>query len=106
MVIKHTYKCHTTYWFCLYSSLEQNILDARQDVKKAREKLSTASDRLMELKFQKELNVLEKDLKRKEDQLYLDQMRIDVATDDAIDLIRGVDSIQFDLSPIFKIEIK
>ena len=50
-------------------------------------------------------NVLEKDLKRKEDQLYLDQMRVDVAAEDAIDLIRGVDSIQFGLSPIFKIEI-
>ena len=57
------------------STLEQNIADARQDVKKAREKLTTATDRLMELKIQKELNVLEKDLKRKEDQLYLDQMR-------------------------------
>lgn len=50
-------------------------------------------------------NVLEKDLKRKENQLYLDQMRVDVAAEDAIDLIRGVDSIQFGLSPIFKIEI-
>lgn len=87
------------------SALEQNISEARQDVKKAREKLSTAFDRLMELKFQKELNVLEKDLKRKEDQLYLDQMRIDVATDDAIDCIRGVDNIEFTLYPIFKVAI-
>lgn len=87
------------------SVLEQNISDTRQDVKKAREKLSTAFDRLMELKFQKELNVLEKDLKRKEDQLYLDQMRIDVATDDAIDCIRGVDNIEFTLYPIFKVAI-
>ena len=87
------------------STLEQNIADARQDVKKAREKLTTATDRLMELKIQKELNVLEKDLKRKEDQLYLDQMRIDVQAEDEIDRIRGVEGIQFDLNPIFKVEI-
>ena len=87
------------------STLEQNIADARQDVKKAREKLTTATDRLMELKIQKELNVLEKDLKRKEDQLYLDQMRIDVEAEDEIDRIRGVEGIQFDLNPIFKVEI-
>lgn len=35
----------------------------------------------------------------------LDQMRIDVQAEDEIDRIRGVEGIQFDLNPIFKVEI-
>ena len=87
------------------SALEKNIADARQDVKKAREKLTTATDRLMELKIQKELNVLEKELKKKEEDLFLDQARIDIATEDEIDNIRGTDGIEFKLYQIFDVEI-
>lgn len=87
------------------SALEQNISEARQDVKKIRETLSTASDRLSELKIQKELNVAEKELKKKEEGLFLDQARIDIATEDEIDNIRGTDGIEFNLYQIFDIDI-
>ncbi|MBR3662350.1 MAG: DEAD/DEAH box helicase [Alphaproteobacteria bacterium] len=87
------------------SALEQNISEARQDVKKIRETLSTASDRLSELKIQKELNVAEKELKKKEEGLFLDQARIDIATEDEIDNIRGTDGIEFKLYQIFDIDI-
>ena len=86
--------------------MEQNIAHARQKVKKARGTLTTVSDRLMELKIQKELNVLEKDLKRKKEALYLDQILIDVEVEDKIDRIRGVDNIEFNLNPIFKLSIE
>ena len=88
------------------SALEQNISEARQDVKKIRETLSTASDRLSELKIQKELNVAEKELKKKEEGLFLDQARIDIATEDEIDNIRGTDGIEFKLYQIFDVEIE
>ena len=84
------------------SVLEQNISEARQEVKKIRETISSASDRLTELRIQKQLNVAEKELKRKEEGLFLDQARIDVAAEDEIDLIRGVDGIEFDLYQIFE----
>ena len=87
------------------SALEQNISEARQDVKKIRETLSTASDRLSELKIQKELNVAEKELKKKEEGLFLDQARIDIATEDEIDNIRGTDGIEFKLYQIFEVNI-
>ena len=87
------------------SALEKNIADTRQDVKKAREKLTTTTDRLMELKIQKELNVLEKELKKKEEDLFLDQARIDIATEDEIDNIRGTDGIEFKLYQIFEVNI-
>lgn len=86
------------------SILEQKLSEARQDVKKIRETLSNASDRVSELRIQKQLNVAEKELKRKEEGLFLDQARIDVAAEDEIDLIRGVDGIEFDLYSIFEIQ--
>ena len=88
------------------SALEKNIADARQDVKKIRETLSAATDRLMELKIQKELNVLEKELKKKEEDLFLDQARIDIAAEDEIDNIRGTDGIEFKLYQIFEVKIE
>ena len=87
------------------SVLEQNISEARQEVKKIRETTSDASDRLSELRIQKQLNVAEKELKRKEEGLFLDQARIDVAAKDEIDLIRGVDSIEFDSYQIFEADL-
>lgn len=87
------------------SVLEQNISEARQEVKKIRETTSDASDRLSELRIQKQLNVAEKELKRKEEGLFLDQARIDVAAEDEIDLIRGVDSIEFDSYQIFEADL-
>lgn len=88
------------------SVLEQNLSEVRQEVKKIRETISTASDRLSELRIQKQLNVAEKDLKRKEEVLFLDQARIDVAAEDEIDLIRGVDSIEFDSYKIFEADVE
>lgn len=61
---------------------------------------------MVELKLQKQLNVQEKELKRKEEGLFLEQARIDVATEDEIDLLRGINGIEFDLYPIFEIAIK
>lgn len=54
------------------STLEQKLSEARQEVKKIRETFSNASDRLSELRIQKQLNVAEKELKRKEEGLFLD----------------------------------
>lgn len=77
----------------------------RQEIKKIRETLSTASDRLSELKIQKQLNVAEKELKKKESGLFLDQARIDVAVEDKIDAIRGTNNIEFRLYPIFEVDV-
>ena len=80
------------------------LFGARQDVKMIRDSISKASDRLEELKLQKQLNVQEKELKRKEEGLFLEQARIDVATEDEIDLLRGINGIEFDLYPIFEVQ--
>ncbi len=86
------------------SVLEQNLLEAKQEAKKLRDSIAEAKDRLVELKLQKQLNIQEKELKRKEEGLFLDQARIDVDTEDEIDLLRGINGIEFDLYPIFEIQ--
>lgn len=64
--------------------------------------MSKASDRLEELKIQKQLNMQEKELKGQEEGLFLEQAHIDVAAEDEIDLLRGIDGIEFDVYPIFE----
>lgn len=88
------------------SVLEQNLLEAKQEAKKLRDSIVEVNDRLVELKLQKELNVQERELKRKEEGLFLEQARIDVATENEIDLLHGINGIEFDLYPIFEIAIK
>lgn len=87
------------------SLLEQNLFRARQDVKMIRDLMSKASDRLEELKIQKQLNMKEKELKRKKEGLFLEQARIDIAAEDEIDLLRGIDGIEFDVYKIFEVVI-
>ena len=87
------------------SLLEQNLFGTRQDVKMIRDSMTKASDRLEELKIQKQLNMQEKELKRKEEGLFLEQARIDIAAEDEIDLLRGIDGIEFDVYKIFEVVI-
>ncbi len=82
--------------------LEQTLESLRQETSKIKESIGSAKDRLEELKIQKQINEMEKQLRKKEEGLFLDQARIDVAAEDEIDLIRGVDGIEFDLYQIFE----
>ena len=82
--------------------LEQTLETLRQETSKIKESIGSAKDRLEELKIQKQINEMEKQLRKKEEGLFLDQARIDVAAEDEIDLIRGVDGIEFDLYQIFE----
>ena len=81
---------------------EQTLESLRQETSKIKESIGSAKDRLEELKIQKQINEMEKQLRKKEEGLFLDQARIDVAAEDEIDLIRGVDGIEFDLYQIFE----
>ena len=84
------------------AALEQTLESLRQETSKIKDCIGSAKDRLEELKIQKQINEMEKQLRKKEEGLFLDQARIDVAAEDEIDLIRGVDGIEFDLYQIFE----
>lgn len=87
------------------AKLEQSIESIRQEVTKIKNTLGTANDRLEELKIQKQINVLETDLRKKEEGLFLDQMCIDVASEDEIEKLCGADGIEIKPSLVFKINI-
>ena len=85
------------------SILEQNINIAKAEVKKIKDKLSCASDRLEELKIQKQLNCQEKDLRKKEESLFLEQMRIEAAAEEEIEKLSNANEIFVNNSLIFRI---
>ena len=88
------------------SILEQDVELVRTEVAKIKETLDNASDRLEELKIQKQLNLLEKELRKKEEGLFLEQMRIEANAKDEIEKLCGTDGISVVVSPIFKVFIR
>ena len=87
------------------SILEQNINIAKAEVKKIKDKLSCATDRLEELKIQKQLNCQEKDLRKKEESLFLEQMRIEAAMEKEIEKIFSVNNFDLLSYNVFKTNI-
>ncbi len=88
------------------SVLEQNVETIRIEVSKIKEMLANASDRLEELKIQKQLNLREKDLRKKEEGVFLEQMRIEATAEDEIEKICGIEGISVVVSPIFKVQFQ
>ena len=82
--------------------LEQTLEALRQETSKIKDSLGNAKDRLEELKIQKQINEKEKQLRKKEEGLFFEQMRIEATAEDEIDLIRGIDGIEFYLYQIFE----
>lgn len=88
------------------SILEQDVELVRTEVAKIKETLDNASDRLEELKIQKQLNLLEKELRKKEESLFLEEMRIETTAEDEIEKLCGTDGISVVISPIFKVQFQ
>ena len=85
------------------SVLEQEVELVRTEVAKIKETLANASDRLEELKIQKQINEMEKQLRKKEEGLFLEQIRIETAAEDEIEKLCRTDGISVVVSPIFKV---
>ena len=67
------------------SAMEHELDDLRLDIKNARQQLAAqTSDRLRELEIGKQLKGLETELRKKEEGAFLEQLRIDVAAEEAL----------------------
>ncbi len=67
------------------TAMEHSLDDVRAEIRAAKQKLETeAGDRLKELTVGKRLKVLEKELRGKEQNLFYEQMRLNVAAEDEI----------------------
>ncbi len=86
--------------------LEQTIETLRQETSKIKESIGSAKDRLEELKIQKQINEMEKQLRKKEEGLFFEQMRIEANAEEQIEQLCATDNIEIKLSKVFRILIK
>ena len=86
--------------------LEKKLEGLREQVKSIKENLSKATDRLAELKIKRELNALDKELKQKEEGLFLEQMQIEVDTENQINSMQGLDGIIIKTGRLFKVHVQ
>ena len=85
--------------------LEQTLEALRQETSKIKESIGSAKDRLEELKIQKQINEKEKQLRKKEEGLFFEQMRIEATAEEQIEQLCATDNIEVKLAKVFKIII-
>lgn len=88
------------------SLLEQNISESKQQVVQARAQLSSANDRLEELRLQKQLNLLEKELRKKEEGLFFAQMQVDADAEEKIENLSGTGNLKVKEVNLFAINVQ
>ncbi len=85
--------------------LEQTLETLRQETSKIKESIGSAKDRLEELKIQKRINEKEKQLRKKEEGLFFEQMRIEAIAEEQIEQLCATNNIEIKLSLVFKVKI-
>ena len=85
--------------------LEQTLETLRQETSKIKESIGSAKDRLEELKIQKQINEMEKQLRKKEEVLFLEQMRIEATAEEQMEQLCSTDNIEIKLSKVFEVAI-
>lgn len=88
------------------AALEHSLDDIRGQIKKAQEELSNQSgDRLKELTLTKQIKALEKELRGKEQALFFDGMRINVAAEDEIAALTAKENYEVRLRRQFVVKV-
>lgn len=88
------------------AALEHTLDDLCGKIKKAQEELTSQSgDRLKELTTTKQIKALEKDLRSKEQKLFFEQMRINVATEDEIAALSAKENYEVRLKRQFVVKV-
>lgn len=87
------------------SKLDEQLADMRSDLKKAREALSTINNPLEELKAKKQINSMDRELKQREEGLFLEQLKIDAEMEAEIDDLLDKKKLFCDFYRMFKISV-
>lgn len=66
------------------TKLERSLDEIKAKIKTAEQALSNANDRLQKISADKQLKLLQHELKKKEDGLFFDQMRLDLKLEEEI----------------------
>lgn len=67
------------------AKLEDGLADLRAEIKNLRSNMSSVNDTLEELKLKKQITLRERELKKQEETLYIEQMKVDVEAEKEID---------------------
>jgi len=86
------------------AALENNLHDLRTKIKDL-SKDTSSGDKLKELQTQKQVKVLEKELRQKEGELFLEQMKIDVAMEEEIQDISSCERFSVDSKRMFVVKL-
>lgn len=88
------------------ASLERSLDEVKRQIKTLKQELSAnANDRLKEYAVSKELKELEKQLLSEEENLFFEQMRIDVATEEAIEGIAETSKLETQVNKHFIVKV-
>ncbi len=85
--------------------LEHSLQDLKSQIKELKKETSTG-DRLKELQTHKQIKVLEKELRKKQEKLFLDQMKIDVEMEKDIEEISSIDRFSIKANRMFLISVR
>ncbi len=81
--------------------LNESVEQVKNKIKKLKD--NAVDDRLEALKLQKQMSVLEKELKQKEQSLLFDQVKIDVEMENKINSFIGLDNLEIRVEVLFKL---
>ncbi len=87
------------------AKLEDSLSDLRKEIKNLNEKLSCADDLLEELKIKKQITIQERELKKKEAGLFLEQAKIDAETETEIEELLDRKNLFCDFYKMFTIKV-
>lgn len=87
------------------AKLDDSLSDLRKEIKTLKENLSGADDLLEELKIKKQITLQERELKKKEAGLFLEQAQIDAETESEIEDLLDRKNLFCDFYKIFTVNI-
>lgn len=87
------------------AKLEDSLSDLRKEIKTLKEKLLSADDLLEELKIKKQITLQERELKKKEAGLFMEQAKIDAETETEIEELLDRKNLFCDFYKIFTIKV-
>jgi len=87
------------------NSLEHELHDLRLEIKNL-SKAASSNDKFVELKKQKQIKLLEKELRQKEQTMHLEKMKIDTAAKEEIEALTSTDKFSVQTKFMFVVRLK
>lgn len=87
------------------TALERDTEILKVDVKRAERELAEAADRLKKIQADKQVKVLKNELRKKEDSIFMDQMRLDLQLEQEIEALKSRNGLRAKVERHFLINV-